>query len=289
MLAPQVRPSRVKWLDLSLNPLGTQAGVAILGALANECTLYLDMSSTGLGGAEAGVAIGKLLRCHTIALRHLDIKHNALGRDGVNAVFWALRRNSSLAFLDLSENGAGPELGTEGDKLGEYGITAIGSALTLNQTLRFLDLGNNGLSVECCVNLTASLRSNWSLAEISLDSNNLDDDSALAIARKLRGDKQIERLDLSSNRVSWRGALELAAALADNDHLESLRLANNRLGEGGISARVGPEFGDALVRNKTLTHLDLEGNTLGPTGGVAIAKALHCNSSLVELNIQNNR
>lgn len=41
--------------------------------------------------------------------------------------------------------------------------------------------------------------------------------------------------------------------------------------------------------NKTLTLLNLEGNRLGPEGGVAIAEALHRNNSLVDLNIENNR
>jgi len=73
-------------LDVSRNPLGNEAGVAILGALVNECTEYLDLSYTELRGKDAGLAIGRMLRCHTIVLRHLNVEHNNLGRHGVNEV-----------------------------------------------------------------------------------------------------------------------------------------------------------------------------------------------------------
>ncbi len=320
--------------------MGNEAGVAILGALVNECTEYIDLSYTELRGKDAGLAIGRMLRCHTIVLRHLNVEHNNLGRTGVNEVipspasaggrarsrafpdnrnahtsstlkpttesagcmffvfppplpprnvFWALRRNSSLLHLDLSDNRVGAVFGTEADKLEEYGTTSINSALSLNQTLRFLDLGTNGLSAECGSTLTASIRRNRSLARVSLENNLLDDQAASTFGRKLRRDRQIEHLNLNNNRVGWRGGLDLAAGLALNSHLTSLDLGNNMLGEAGTFADVGGKFAAALVRNKTLTSLNMEGNKLGPSGGVAIAEALHRNNSLVELNLEDNR
>lgn len=78
-------------LDVSRNPLGNEAGVAILGALVNECTRHLDLSYTELRGKAAGLAIGGVLRCHTISLQHLNVEHNNLGRHGVNEVLACLR------------------------------------------------------------------------------------------------------------------------------------------------------------------------------------------------------
>ena len=66
--------------------MGNEAGVAILGALVNECTQHLDLSYTELRGKAAGLAIGRMLRCHTIVLQHLNVEHNNLGRHGVNEV-----------------------------------------------------------------------------------------------------------------------------------------------------------------------------------------------------------
>ncbi|CBJ33045.1 Hypothetical leucine rich repeat protein [Ectocarpus siliculosus] len=284
-----VRPCRMRRLDISRNPLGNEAGVAILGALVNECTQHLDLSYTELRGKAAGLAIGRMLRCHTIVLQHLNVEHNNLGRHGVNEVFWALRRNASLLHLDISDNGAGALFGTEADKLEEYGTTSINSALSLNQTLRFLDLGTNGLSAECGSTLTASIRRNRCLANVSLEYNLLDDQAASTFGRKLRRDRQMDHLNLNNNRVGWRGGLDLAAGLALNSHLTWLDVGNNKLGEAGMLADVGGKFAAALVKNKTLTRLNMEGNTLGPSGGVAIAEALHRNNSLVEINLENNR
>lgn len=78
-------------LHVSRNPLGNEAGVAILGALVNECTRHLDLSYTELRGKVAGLAIGRMLRCHTIALQHLNVEHNNLGRHGINEVLACLR------------------------------------------------------------------------------------------------------------------------------------------------------------------------------------------------------
>ncbi|CAM9215524.1 unnamed protein product, partial [Ectocarpus sp. 13 AM-2016] len=284
-----VRPCRMRRLDISRNPLGNEAGVAILSALVNECTQHLDLSYTELRGKAAGLAIGRMLRCHTIVLQHLNVEHNNLGRHGVNEVFWALRRNASLLHLDISDNGAGALFGTEADKLEEYGTTSINSALSLNQTLRFLDLGTNGLSAECGSTLTASIRRNRCLAIVSLENNLLDDQAASTFGRKLRRDRQMDHLNLNNNRVGWRGGLDLAAGLALNSHLTWLDVGNNMLGEAGMLADVGGKFAAALVKNKTLTRLNMEGNTLGPSGGVAIAEALHRNNSLVEINLENNR
>lgn len=61
------------------------------------------------------------------------------------------------------------------------------------------------------------------------------------------------------------------------------------LGDAGTFAGIGGVFGDMLVRNHTLTHLNLEGNRLGPTAGVAIATALHRNNSIINLNLEDNR
>ena len=150
-------------------------------------------------------------------------------------------------------------------------------------------VGTNGLSAECGTTLTASIRKNRSLVSLSVENNLLDDAAASTIARKLRRDRQLDHLNLNNNGIGWRGGLDLASALAQNSHLSFFDAGNNSLGDGGTFAAVGARFGDALVRNKTLTLLNLEGNRLGPAGGVAIAEALYRNNSLVDLNLENNR
>ncbi|CAM9745864.1 unnamed protein product [Discosporangium mesarthrocarpum] len=283
----EVRPCSIRRLDLCHNLLGKDAGVTILRALMNPVTEYLDMSFTGLEES-AGEAIGRLFRSPSIALRHLNVEHNNLGRDGANAIFWALRRNRTVTHLDLSDNGLGSQFGTADDELEEYG-TALSSALTLNQTVRFLDLGTNGISAECGVSMTASIRRNRSLSTLCLENNKLDDTAASTIAKKLRSDRQLATLNLANNCIGWRGGVDIAAALCLNARLVHLDLSNNSLGDGGTHVAMGDRFSAVLVQNKTLKQLSLKGNRIGPAGGFAIAKALHKNNTLTVINLENNR
>ncbi|CAM9533055.1 unnamed protein product, partial [Choristocarpus tenellus] len=283
----EVRPCRIKRLDVSHNPLGNKAGIDVLQALVNRVTEHIDISFTELESG-AGNAIGSLLRNHTIALRFLNVEHNRLGRQGANSIFWALRRNLTLRHLDISDNNLGPVFGTNADKVEEYG-TAISSALSLNQTIEFLDLGTNRISSECGVAMASSIRKNRSLSSVYLENNELDDDAAASIALKLRNDRQLTTLNIANNRIRWKGGVDLAEALSFNFRLVRLNLGKNDLGDGGTHISVGEHFGKALMQNKTLTQLNLEDNRLGPAGGIAIGQALRKNNTLLDINLENNR
>lgn len=87
--------------------MGNEAGVAILGALLNGCTQHLDMSYTALRGVAAGRAIGRMLRCHTIALKFFNVEHNALGREGINEV---LLKNKTYARKNEKEEAFDPSI-----------------------------------------------------------------------------------------------------------------------------------------------------------------------------------
>ena len=98
-----VRPARLKRLNISHNDIGTEAGVAIIEALSTEKTSYLDMSNCDLG-PECGEALARGLRSITCGWIELVLEDNKLGKDGVNPMFWAMRRNTSVLSLDLSNN-----------------------------------------------------------------------------------------------------------------------------------------------------------------------------------------
>ena len=60
---------------------------------------------------KVGEQLGRALRVPTIGWQELNLENNDLGKDGVNPIFWALRRNVSLTSLDLSNNHIGPQFG----------------------------------------------------------------------------------------------------------------------------------------------------------------------------------
>jgi Ran GTPase-activating protein (RanGAP) involved in mRNA processing and transport len=125
-----VRPARLKRLNISHNDIGTEAGVAIIEALSTEKTSYLDMSNCDLG-PECGEALARGLRSITCGWIELVLEDNKLGKDGVNPMFWAMRRNTSVLSLDLSNNQIGPVFGTDADGVGTYG-TSVASFLEMN-------------------------------------------------------------------------------------------------------------------------------------------------------------
>lgn len=140
-----VRPARLKRLNISHNNIGTEAGVAIIEALSTEKTTFMDLSNCALG-PECGEALARGLRAITCGWSELILEDNHLGKDGVNPIFWALRRNTSILSLDLSGNGIGPVFGTEADGVGTYG-TSVASFLEMNYIVRWLDLAvSDGLA-----------------------------------------------------------------------------------------------------------------------------------------------
>jgi hypothetical protein len=89
--------------DLSTTATTTTANLIAYSTFAS--LMQINLSSTGLE-EDAGASAGLLLRNKTAAITSLSLQHNALGRRGVNDVFWALRRNASCTKLDLSDNKA---------------------------------------------------------------------------------------------------------------------------------------------------------------------------------------
>ena len=114
------RKCKIKRLNLYGNPLGSHAGVEVLTALSNDVPQYLNLGQCELG-PEVGEQLGRALRVPTIGWTELNLENNSLGKEGVNPLFWALRRNVSLTSLDLSTNVIGPKFGTDADNLGEHG------------------------------------------------------------------------------------------------------------------------------------------------------------------------
>lgn len=279
------RPAHCVRLNLAENQIGTDAARDLLFALRSSATRKIDLSRNGVG-PEAGEVISDCLRRNTIQWEYLNLEGNKLGKDGANAIFWALRRNSSLTELLLGENSIGPEFGTDRDDLGNFG-NSLAAALEHNYTLATLDLASNDISCECGVVITHALRENPSLTELDLQGNDLNAESGQAIAAKLSDDDcELRSLILNTNDISWEGGVAIADGLKTNHTLIYLDLSYNKIGSNGSVA--GKEFADMICKNSCLRHLDLEGNALGREAGMKLAFALSRNNTLVTLSLRDN-
>ena len=99
--------TRLRTLNLALNPLGGSAGAAALarGLRRNAALTSLDLSGCGIGDAGA-VALATALRSNT-ALVTLNLQSNGIGATGARALASMLRINPALRHLNLKLNAIG--------------------------------------------------------------------------------------------------------------------------------------------------------------------------------------
>lgn len=122
-------------------------------------------------------------------LQHLDLTSTSISDDGAEAIFEALRTNTTLTELVLAEN-----------TLTSKSLRAAAQVLTLhNSTLRHLDLtctevGNDGARV-----LAGILMLNTSLRTLTLRDAQIGDEGATALSKALRHNTTLEMLDLEQN------------------------------------------------------------------------------------------
>jgi Ran GTPase-activating protein (RanGAP) involved in mRNA processing and transport len=102
-------------------------------------------------------------------------------------------------------------------------------------------------------------------------------------AGALRNIPSLHTLVLESNDLGSAGLAALAPALYRNTSIKVLDLLWNRL-DNMKSARL---HRDILRRNKTITSLNLSGNTFGQTTGAVacIAEELGSNSTLLKIHL----
>ena len=123
-------------LDISWNPFGPVGGEALAELLAASRALQ-GLNLAGCGISRAGtVAVAEALgAAPETPLRHLDLRENFVGREGVEGLAAMLRRNSSLQCLELGGNGP----------LDREAVEALAGAIEANGALLSLGLQNNGL------------------------------------------------------------------------------------------------------------------------------------------------
>lgn len=229
-------------LDLSNCGIDTSVACRIAQALSQHRTLQLLVLKQNPIGDLGALSIADGLRNPDCFLEKVDLSFTDIGSVGAGALGDALRGNSCLKHLLLSNN-----------HIDKNGVDVIGSGLQENTSLQVLDLSGNGLDANAAVSLASPLACNKTLLELNLENNNLGMEGAMAIAEGLSFNTHLQRLNLRNNNVGDIGAMALAAALENNVNLKVLRLGNNNIGnEGAIAVYT------AISKNNSVEELDLE-------------------------------
>ncbi|XP_037372292.1 protein NLRC5 [Talpa occidentalis] len=234
-------------LNLSVNQLGEEGTMVLMGALESKCGLKrLDLSHFLLNDSMlAALTQGLSPMTH---LQSLRLSQNSIGDMGCCRLSESLRAAAaSLEELDLSHN-----------QIGDVGVQHLAAILPELPEFRKIDLSANGISPNGGVRLVESLILCGHLEEMRLGRNALRNPTVLKLAQALPPHLRV--LHLQSSHLDAEGALQLSQALDGCPHVEAISLAQNSLA-GGVS----PFYkGLALLRQIDLVYCELDDQTAKP-------------------------
>ena len=211
------------------------------------------------------------LRANT-SLTSLGLSENSIGAEGANSLSEALRVNTSLTSLNLFQN-----------SIGAYGANSLSEALKVNISLTLLDLSCNSIGPEGANSLYQALRVNTSLTFLKLSENSIGADGANSLSQALRVNTSLTSLNLSQNSIGAEGVNSLSQALEVNTSLTSLNLSANSIGADGANS-----ISEALRVNTSLTSLNLSANFICDEGANSLSEVLRANTSLTSFNLSQN-
>ena len=172
----------------------------------------------------------------------------------------------------------------------EKGVEAITAALASNQSL---PLERLELECECTFTATAGLAqfitNTTTLKYLSIKKCTFSAHALLVLARAIHHNsilqtKNVEEFMLTVNGdIDAKGLAQLLKEYPDLVEHNIVNLSNSSISDAGAVA-----LAQALHHNSTLTQLNLSNNSISDAGAVALAQALHHNSTLTHLYLSNN-
>ncbi|KAL0229191.1 hypothetical protein GEMRC1_013811 [Eukaryota sp. GEM-RC1] len=195
-----------------------------------------------------------------------------IGSKGARALAEALKVNSTITYINLTQNSIGPER-----------TRVLVEVLKVNSTITHVDLGDNSIGPEGARALADVLKVNSTIVEIYLKSNSIGPEGARALADSLKVNSTITYINLTQNSIGPEGARVLADALKVNSTITHVDLGDNYIGPEGARA-----LADALKVNSTIVDIYLTQNSIGPEGARALAGALKVNFSVTSVDLSYN-
>ncbi|KAF9165440.1 hypothetical protein DFQ26_000121 [Actinomortierella ambigua] len=246
-LAPALRETNIRKLSIKNNRIGAMGGVW-LGVLLRD---YDDNPSVpvpnnneeqGFRRVFPGASNPELLK-RTRGIEILDLSNNDL-RTGTDYVAQTLRRNQSLKYLSLANN-----------NMDANRLVVLADALKFNTGLQTLDLSQNSVCGPMATGITAlknKMTVNKTLTKLVLANTNLQSEGAIALAEFLPETKSLAYLDLTGNDlVDIAGVMALAVSIRMNSSLICLDL--NVPPNDAEFARLSQDILRACVRNMEAT------------------------------------
>ncbi len=198
-------------------------------------------------------------------VRHLLLRHNSLGPEGVLVVGDILRASPAIETVDLGGNAVGP-----------YGARFIAEALGAESRVRHLGLAGNRLGTDGAGILMDHLdgrcgRRGERLASVDVANNALGVAGAIRVVDALLDRAGCESLDLSGNALGPTGGRLLGLRLERWARLRRLRVAATELGDEGLRSLLGPLDAQARLERIEMGHNGLSSSTVEAVAEMASA------------------
>jgi Ran GTPase-activating protein (RanGAP) involved in mRNA processing and transport len=148
----------------------------------------------------------------------LNLRGNRLSGKGASRL---LSRLDPLLIreIDLSHNNLGPE-----------SMDAIAKLLEATASLRTLEIESCNLTTSAIRSLCAGMDSNISVARLNLANNGVSNEAATPISKMLAKSLHLESLDLNYNKIRGQGGTDIFKSLNKNKFLVDLNLSWNSMG-----------------------------------------------------------
>lgn len=170
----------------------------------------------------------RLLRDNQSSMTRLDLSHKYICDDGGCRMAQALKENTHLRILFVSNN-----------HLGTRATHTLCHAIRLHPSLTFLDLSHNRVGDDGAESFAKLLQQDPSLQTLTvlrLNHNKIGTRGAMAISQSLLTNTTLTSLELMDNFIGVQGMQALAAMLPSNNSLHHLHLAGNPGGHHSYEA-----------------------------------------------------
>jgi len=181
-------------------------------------------------------------------------------------------------------------LGIHELKILDEGVFALAKALEVNQTLHSLALSSTGMGAAGVKQLSSALKVNRSLTKLDISGNfeGVTDAGVKSLGALLGANEtSLTFLGIGNSHVGPEGIAHLAEGLFTNTTLVSLKLCDLRKSafSSGKSLESFAALCAALVRNSTLTSIDMSFVCPSQEAVELLETVLPMNDSLQELEI----